>query len=122
MTTKIALLLALSLSAPASALDRKALAEHIRESYQFPARVEITIGDPTPSDLQGFDKVLVTLKAGPAEQKETLYLSKDGRYYTLSPFRDLNVSPDQERIAKMDIKSSAVRGKASAPVVVVEYT
>lgn len=120
--TPLAAGLLLSCSLNAFALDRKALAEHIRESYQLPSRVDIAIGDPAPSDLQGFDKVPVTMKAGPNEQKETLYLSKDGRYYTLSPFRDLKVSPDQERIAKMDIKSSAVRGKASAPVVVVEYT
>lgn len=98
------------------------MAEHLRETYNIPGNFEIGIGEFKGSDVAGFDVADVSLSRGRYKQAERLYLSKDGRHYLLGSFRDLKANPDQERLAKMDLKSSAYRGRAKAPVVIVQYT
>jgi protein-disulfide isomerase len=110
------------LSGRAFAYDKKALEEHLRETYQIPAEVGVVLGEAKASDVAGFDVVPVGLKVGPKTQDEKLYLSKDGQHYILGGFKDLKVLPSQERVKKMDLRASPMRGKADAPVTVVEYT
>lgn len=104
------------------ALDKPALAEHIRETYEFPPQIELKLGEPKPSQVYGFDELQLTMEAGGRAQSETVYLSRNGRFYMLGAFKDLQTHPDQERLAKMKLESSAFRGRAEAPVQVVEYT
>jgi len=115
----LAAILSLALCAPALAVDKKAIVEHIRESYpNIPAGLEITLGDPKPSEVSGLDVMEMSI----SRQKENLYISKDGRYYVLGGFKDLKTSPDKERMAKMKVSGSPTRGNKSAKVQVVEYT
>lgn len=55
-------------------------------------------------------------------QEEQLYISKNGRHYILGGFRDIQLNPDQQRLKKMDLSRSAIRGDKKAPVTLVEYT
>lgn len=117
------LLIAFLFAAPAQALDKKVLAEHIRETYSgLPPGLEIELGEPKKSEVEGFDILDVTFRAGPGAQTETLYLSKDGKHYILGGFKNLSVHPDNERLKSIDLAGSAARGPKSAPVTVVEYT
>ena len=110
------------LCGPAHAFDKKALEEHIRESYQIPAEVGFVLGEAKGSEIAGFDVIPLTLKAGPRAQEEKVYLSKDAQHYILGGFKDMKVLPSQERMKKMDLRNSPVRGKADASITVVEYT
>lgn len=122
MRLSCALLTLALLGARADAYDKTALEEHIRETYQIPGEVGMVLGEAKASEVSGFDLVPVTLKAGARAQDEKLYLSKNGRYYVLGGFKDLKILPSQERIKKMDLRSSPVRGKADAAVTIVQYT
>ncbi|HAH05489.1 MAG TPA: hypothetical protein DCM05_03025 [Elusimicrobia bacterium] len=110
------------LAATASAYDKKALEEHIRESYQLPSEVSLAFGEAKGSDVPGFDAIPLTLTFNGRSQNETLFLSKNDRHYILGGFKDLKVLPSQERIKKMDLRTAPMRGKADAPVSVVQYT
>lgn len=121
------LLLSAALSSPALAVNKAAIIEHIRESYpNIPPEAEITLSDPKPSEVQGFDvadfKLDINSARGTIHQADKLYVSKDGRYYLLGGFKDLRQSPDKERMGKIDLSNAPVRGKKKAPVAVVEYT
>ncbi|MBI5244230.1 MAG: DsbA family protein [Elusimicrobia bacterium] len=122
MRLSAAILSAALLAGRAYAYDKKALEEHIRETYQIPGEVGMVLGDAKASEISGFDLVPVTIKAGARAQEEKLFLSKDGRHYVLGGFKDLKVLPSQERIKKMDLRNSPVRGKADATITVVQYT
>ena len=122
MRMSAAVLIFALLSGRAFAYDKKALEEHIRETYQIPGEVGIVLGEAKASEVSGFDVIAVGLKVGPRTQDEKLYLSKDGQHYILGGFKDLKVLPSQERVKKMDLRTSPMRGKADAPVTVVEYT
>lgn len=119
----IPLLVLLLTGAPwARAADDAAIIEHLRESYNFPGEVGLSLSAPRKSAVAGFDERTLTLSLGEQSQTETLYVSKDGRHYILGGFKDLSVHPDLDRLRKMDLKDAAARGPAKAPVTVVEYT
>lgn len=118
----VSLLLAGTLNALCFALDKNAIVEHIRESYSFPPGIDVVLGDPKPSEVPGFDVLDLKISRGDRQQTDKLYISKNGRYYVLGGFKDLQYSPDKERAKKIDISKSPVRGSKTAPVTVVEYT
>lgn len=111
-----------SLALPASALDTAALAEHIRESYNVPSAVEITVGTPAAAGVPGFKKAVISFKRGENSQQDTVWVSDGGKHYLLGGFKDLTTNPDQDRLAKMDLTASPARGPKKAPVTVVQYT
>lgn len=118
----ISLLSVLALSLPAAALDNAVLAEHIRESYNVPSAVEITVSAPAEAGVPGFKKAAVTFKRGENSQQDTIWVSDDGKHYMLGAFKDMTTNPDQERIAKLDLTGSPARGPKKAPVTIVQYT
>lgn len=118
----ISLLAVAALSLPAGALDNAVLAEHIRESYNVPAAVEISVGTPTAAGVPGFKKAPITFKRGESAQQDTVWVSDNGKHYLLGSFKDMSTNPDQERLAKLDLSASPARGPKKAPVTVVQYT
>lgn len=118
----ISLLAVLAAALPASALDHAALAEHIRETYNVPGAVEITVAAPVEAGVPGFKKAAITFKRGESSQQDTVWVSDNGKHYLLGGFKDLTSNPDQERLAKLDLSASPSRGPKKAPVTVVQYT
>lgn len=104
------------------ALDKRAILEHVRAAYDFSPAVQLELGDPVDVEVEGFRRLSLKISLGEMGQTEKLYLSKDGRFYLLGGFKDLRVHPYEERMSKMSIKETALRGKAQAPVVVAEFT
>lgn len=123
MIPKSLVLAALSIiSSAARALDKDVLADHLRESYNIPSSIEIAFSTPAEAGVPGFKKSLVTFRRGESASDEALWLSDNGRHYVMGGFKDLKVSPDNERLTKMDLSASATRGPADAPVTVVQFT
>ena len=120
MTISLIPLVALAL--PAAALDSGVLAEHIRESYNVPSVVEISVSTPVAAGVPGFKKASVSFKRGENAQQDTVWVSDNGKHYLLGAFKDMSTNPDQERIAKLDLTNSPSRGPKKAPVTVVQYT
>jgi len=119
---KITAILVFSLTAPAYALDKAKLVEHLKETYPMPPGITIELGTPKKSEVPSFDVIEVKFSAGGKSQSEQLFVSKDGRFYLLGDFKDISVNPDNERMKLIDLKASAFRGDKNAPVAVVEYT
>ncbi|MFA6031083.1 MAG: thioredoxin domain-containing protein [Elusimicrobiota bacterium] len=122
MKTLSLLVLAALLSAPCRAFDEKVLERHVRETVNLPSTVKVEFGKPRASAVPGFDEVDIQLSLGGRTQSELMLISKDGRYYTLGRLNDVTVLPSAERVKLMDLQGSPVRGKAAAPVTVVQYT
>lgn len=103
-------------------VDRAALADHLRETYNIPAAVDVAFSTPVESGVPSFLKMEVTFSKGENSQQDVLYISEDGRHYMLGGFKDLKSNPDQERLAKVDLRGSPVRGPKGAPVTIIQYT
>ena len=120
--TIVLMIVLLAAASAANAVDKALLINHIAESYAFPSDVKVTLSDPKPSDIPGFDLMTLTMERGGQSQAEVVYISKDGKHYQLGPFKDITFHPDQERLKKMEQNPSPVRGNPKAAVTVVEYT
>lgn len=118
----ISLLAAFAVALPAYALDNAALAEHIRETYNVPGAVDISVGTPVAAGVPGFKKAAITFTRGEGSQQDSVWVSDNGKHYLLGGFKDLTSNPDQERLAKLDLSASPSRGSKKAPVTVVQYT
>ncbi|MDE2293805.1 MAG: thioredoxin domain-containing protein [Elusimicrobia bacterium] len=109
-------------SAPGLRFDREALAGHLRKTYDIPDDVDVTFSTPVDAGVPAFYKMTARFSKGGHSQESELYMSEDGRHYILGDFKDLSVDPDKERLAKVDLRGSPVRGSKTAPVSIIEYT
>ena len=62
-----------------SALNKDAIEEYVRHLYVWGPQIQVKVGDPLPSEIPGFQQVVVVASAGGASQEELFYVSKDGR-------------------------------------------
>lgn len=89
----------------------------IRSRYSVPPQVNITIGDPQPGDMPGYDKLVVTFKGGDHTTNHDFLLSKDRK--TLAHLEIIDVS--QDFMSKIDVKGRPVRGNQNAKVTIVNF-
>ncbi len=116
------LLLCLGCGAQSVAPELKAnIEKHVRANYGVPPQVDITISDRTPSDIAGFDKVVVTFAQGEHKQTHDFLLSKDNKTLIRLTRLDLTTDPYTEVMKKIDTQGRPVRGAANAKVTIVNF-
>jgi protein-disulfide isomerase len=89
----------------------------IRSRYNVPPQVDIAVGAPAPSDIPGYEKVVVTFSGGSHSSTHDFLLSKDHK--TLAHLETIDIS--QDLMSKIDVKGRPVRGDAAAKVVIINY-
>ncbi len=89
----------------------------IRSRYNVNPRIDISVADPRPSDIPGYDQIVVTLSGGAQTRTHDLYISKDRK--SLADLEKFDIP--QDPMTKIDIKGRAVRGNADAKVTIVNY-
>lgn len=89
----------------------------IRSRYNVPPSIEVAVADPKPSDIPGYDQIVVTFKGGTHTSTHDFLISKDRK--NLAHLEKFDIS--QDLMAKIDVKGRAVRGKADAKVTIVNY-
>ena len=116
---KKAVLLLLLAAAPAYALDKAKLAQHLRENLSLDSRTEIVVqGDPVPSGISDLKKVTVLVAGAPYD----VLLTKDEKKYIWGLVADLSVSPDAQREKIITLETGHSQGSVNAPVTLVEYS
>lgn len=113
-------MLVLLLSCPhfASALDKPWVAKNLRAMLNLDTRIDIVVGDPSPSDFAGLMSVPVTIGGG----QYVIYVTNDEKRYFWGNVNDLTVDPDQVRMSRMNMKNVHALGSKTAPVTVVEFS
>lgn len=108
---------------PATAADLNTRIEkQIRMMYEnLPSDVTISVGERKPSDLPGYDKVIVTLAQGERKQPQEFLVSKDGA--TLARFSkwDISKDPYEAVMAKINATGRPFKGNKDAKVLIVNY-
>jgi len=116
---KKAAFLVLLLVAPAYALDKAKLAQHLRENLSLDTRTEIVVqGDPVPSGISDLKKVTVLVAGAPYD----VLLTKDEKKYIWGLVADLSVDPDAQREKIITLETGHSQGSVNAPVTLVEYS
>jgi protein-disulfide isomerase len=89
----------------------------IRSRYNVPPSIEVAVADPKPSDIPGYDQIVVTFKGGTHTSTHDFLISKDRK--NLAHLEKFDIS--QDMMSKIDVKGRAVRGNADAKVTIVNY-
>ncbi len=107
---------------PKSALDKAAVEEYVRHLFVWGPQIQVTVGDPKPSELPGFNQIGVVASAGGASQEEMFYVSKDGRKIVRGVLFDIEKSPFDADLKKLKTESQPSFGTPEAPVVLVMFS
>ena len=89
----------------------------IRSRYNVPPQINLTLADPKPSDLPGYELVVVTFAGGTHTTTHDFLISKDRK--TLAHLEKIDIS--QDLMSKINVKGRPVRGNASAKVTIVNF-
>ena len=109
-----ALVLAAQTTSSDSADLRNRIEKNVRAHFKVPNRVQIEVGQPRPSELNGYDAVTITLVNGDRRNAYDFYVSKDGK--TLAQLNKMDVSQDP-----FDVSGRPSRGAADAKVTVIVW-
>ncbi len=92
----------------------------LRQKAQLPPGATISIGPVTPSDVPGFDSIVVTFTnfEGQAARPATFLISADGK--TVAQFNKFDISADPRALVSADGRP-ARGGPATAPVLIVGF-
>ena len=89
----------------------------IRSRYSVPPQIEISLAAPKPSEMPGYDSVMVSFKDETHSTTYEFLLSKDRK--TLAHLEKMDIS--QDVMSKIDVKGRPVRGNPNAKVTIINY-
>jgi protein-disulfide isomerase len=96
---------------------KRRITQEIRNRYKVPPQVNVAISDAKPGEVQGYDKIIVTLSAGGHSSDHDLLLSKDRK--TLAQLDKFDIS--QDPMSKIDVNGRPVRGNSNAKIEIVSF-
>lgn len=108
--------------AKTGALDKARFEAYVRHLFVWPQPIQVNVGDPRPSELPGFEEVLVHAESGNAKQDEKFFISKDGQKIVRGIIYDVAKNPFQPDLAKLKVDHQPQIGTQGAPVVLVEFS
>lgn len=117
-------MIASAFAAEQSGFDKVTLEAYLRHVELWVPSVGVKIDDVKESkDLAGFFDVVVHLSYNNNVLPDQHYfMSKDGKKIFKADVYDINKSPFQANIDKLDVKGAPTLGPADAPVVVVVFS
>ncbi|HEY6305708.1 MAG TPA: thioredoxin domain-containing protein [Candidatus Angelobacter sp.] len=89
----------------------------VRARYNVPPQVTISISGLKPSEVPGFELIVVTFSEGSHSSSHDFLLSKDRR--TLARLEKIDIS--QDLMSKIAVQGRPVRGNANAKVTIINY-
>lgn len=105
-----------------SALDKPTMEAYVRHLFVWGPTIQVSITDPKPSALPGFQEIHAIGSAGKARQDEMFYVSNDGKKIVRGSVFDVAENPFKPDLdlLKTDLQPSF--GTPGAPVVLVLFS
>jgi protein-disulfide isomerase len=89
----------------------------IRSRYNVPSQVAISVAEPKPSTMEGYDQVVVSFTGGTNTTHHDFFVSTDRK--TLVHLEKIDIS--QDLMSKIDVKGRPVKGNPNAKVTVINF-
>jgi len=103
-------------SAPDRDIDRR-IEVMVRSEFSVPQDYAVTLGERTPSQIPGYDKLPVTLSRGPRTTVVDFLISSDNKTLARLEKFDLDKNP----IFTIDVDGRPIRGNPAAKVTVINF-
>lgn len=102
--------------------DKVAFEAYIRHLFVWPKPIEVTIDDPGPGPMPGYNEVAVHASQGNASSTEMFYVSQDGRNIIRGQVFDTKSNPFKSDLDKLKTEFHPNIGTPGAPVVLVAFS
>jgi protein-disulfide isomerase len=102
--------------APSPELSRR-IENVLRQKFDLPPSVNITLGERKASEITGYDQLPVTLQSGSRSQTYEFLISKDEK--TLAQLTKIDLGKDP--LSVIDVKGRPVRGNPDAKITIINY-
>ena len=89
----------------------------IRSRYNVPPQVTISVSEPKPGGMSGYDDLVVSFTGGTNTTHHDFLISTDRK--TLAHLEKMDVS--QDLMSKIDVKGRPVKGNPNAKVTIVNF-
>lgn len=89
----------------------------VRSRYSVPAQITISLSDPKPAEVPGYDSIVITFTGGSHTTNHDFLISKDRK--TLAHLEKIDISHDL--MDRIDVKGRPVRGQPDAKVTIVNF-
>ena len=101
---------------------REKVTNFIRERFNIPATVKITMTDLRETAYPDFYVTTVTVDDGKVKRTQPLFVSRNMRYMVEGSIFNLSGDPRADIIRLISLPDQATQGPANAPVTLVEYS
>jgi protein-disulfide isomerase len=108
--------------APNQAGTREKIIRYIRERFNIPDTVKVTVGDFRESVYPDFYAITLTLEDGKDKRSQPFFVSKNGRYLVDGSIYTLGGDARKDVVQLISLEDQATQGPATAPVTLVEYS
>jgi len=108
--------------APSQAATREKIIQYVRQRFNIPDSVKVTVGEFRASAYPDFYAITLTLDDGKAKRLQPFFASKDGRYLVDGSIYTLGGDARKDILQVISLEDEATQGPATAPVTLVEYS
>jgi protein-disulfide isomerase len=112
----------LAAQAPNQAATRDKIIHYVRQRFNIPDTVKLTVSEFRASAYPDFYQTVVTVDDGKNKRSQPFFVSKDGRYLVEGNIYTLGGEPRKEIVRLISMKDQPTQGPANAPVTIVEYS
>ncbi len=122
LATVLAAMPALIAQAPTQPATRDKIIRYVRERFNFPDSVKITMTDLRESVYPDFLETTITVDDGKDKRSQPFFVSKNARYLVDGSIFNLGGDSREEILRLISLEDQPTQGPANAPVTLVEYS
>ena len=101
---------------------QKNIEAYLRHVYAFGPEVQVAIGPPRATTVEGLLETTIDVTIGENKQTVKFYVSKDGKFLFRGEMSDMTKDPLAESRAQIQMQDAPTLGDPKAAVTLVEYS
>jgi protein-disulfide isomerase len=101
---------------------QKSIEAYLRHLYAFGPDVQLVVGPPRPTPVEGMLETNIDLTIEGNKQTVKFYVSKDGKFLFQGELSDMTKDPLAQNRARIQMNDAPSLGDPKAPVTLVEYS
>jgi protein-disulfide isomerase len=109
-------------SNPAPSSTQKSIEAYLRHLYAFGPGVQLVVGPPKPTPVEGLLETNIDLTIDGNKQAVKFYVSKDGKFLFQGELSDMTKDPLAQNRAQIEMNDAPSLGDPKAAVTLVEYS
>lgn len=101
---------------------QKSIEAYLRHLYAFGPDVQLVVGPPRPTSVEGMLETNIDLTIEGNKQTVKFYVSRDGKFLFQGELSDMTKDPLAQNRARIQVNDAPSLGDPKAPVTLVEYS